>query len=308
MLRYIFKRLLLLIPVLLVVDIITFVLVKSAPGGPFDSDKALPPAIEKQLNAYYGYDKSWPEQFAIHLKNIVLKGDFGPSTKLIGYSVNEIIAQSLPISLQLGFFGLLLALILGIPIGLLAASRKNTFSDYFPMAASMMGICLPTFVIGPVLLLIFSVYLGWFNPFGWNEMSDKVLPIITLGIFYAAYIARLTRSGTLDILNQDFIRTAHSKGLSESTVLRRHALKGSLLPVVNFIGPAFAGLLTGSFVVETIYYIPGLGRYFVNAAFNRDYSLVQATVLLYASMLVVMNLVTDVIMAYLNPRIRIGEQ
>ena len=308
MLRFIFKRLLLLIPVLLVVDIITFALVKSAPGGPFSEDRKLPPEIEAEINAYYGYDKSLPEQFGMHLKNIILKGDFGPSTKQVGYSVNEIIAESLPISIKLGVYGLTVAVILGVPIGLFAASRKNTFSDYFPMAASMMGICLPTFVIGPVLLLVFSIYLGWFNPFGWNTASDAVLPVLTLGIFYAAYIARLTRSGTLDVLNQDFIRTAHAKGLSESMVLRRHALKGSILPVVNFLGPAFAGLLTGSFVVESIFYIPGLGQYFVKAAFNRDYSLVQATVLLYASMLVVLNLVTDVIMAYLNPRIRLGAQ
>lgn len=308
MLGFILKRLLLLVPVLLAVDLIAFAMVRAAPGGPFDEERAIPPEVEAELNAYYGYDKSWGEQYLLHLKQIVFHGDFGPSTKLVGYSVNEIIAEGLPISLELGVLALLLALAIGIPVGLLAAARKNTVFDYFPMSMAMMGICLPTFVVGPLLLLVFSIYLGWFNPLGWETASDRVLPTITLGIFYAAYIARLTRTGTLDILNQDFIRTAHAKGLKGSTVLWRHALKGGTLPVVNFLGPAFAGLLTGSFVVETIFYIPGLGRSFVNAAFNRDYSLVQGTVILFATMLVVMNLLTDILMSFLNPRIRLGEK
>lgn len=295
-----------LIPVLLIVDIVTFILLRLTPGGPFSEERAVPKEVLEQLNAYYGYDKSWIEQYLLHLKNIVFHFDLGPSTKLVGYSVNEIIAASLPISLELGLLSLLVAILLGVPIGLLAASRKNSPTDYVPMGIAMLGICLPTFVIGPVFLLIFSIQLEWFNPYGWQSASDRVLPVLTLGIFYAAYIARLTRTGTLDILNQDFIRTAHAKGLNEQRVLYRHALKGGLLPVVNFLGPAFAGLLTGSFVVETIFFIPGLGRYFVNGAFNRDYSLVQGTVILYASMLVVMNLITDILMAYLNPRVRLG--
>ena len=307
MVRFIFNRLLLLVPVLLAVDLIAFLLVRMAPGGPFDEERAIPPEVLEKLNAYYGYDLPLHEQFLLHLKNVVLHGDFGPSTKLVGYSVNEIIAMSFPISLELGFLGLFVALVLGIPLGLLAAARQNTASDYIPMSFAMMGICLPTFVIGPLLLLIFSVYFGWFNPLGWETPSDRVLPALTLGVFYAAYIARLTRTGTLDILNQDFIRTAHAKGLKESTILWRHALRGGILPVINFLGPAFAGLLTGSFVVETIFYIPGLGQYFVNAAFNRDYSLVQGTVLLFATLLVVMNLITDIIMSLLNPRIRLGD-
>ena len=234
----------------------------------------------------------------------LLFGELGPSFKYIGWEVDELIRRSFPVSMQLGLCALAIALCLGLPAGIIAALKKNSLLDYVPMSTAMLGICLPTFVMGPLLILVFSSGLGWFSPIGWYSWGDMVLPSLTLGLYYAAYVARLTRGGMLEVLNQDFIKTARAKGASESRVIIKHSLRGGLLPVVSFLGPAFAGLISGSFVIETIFSIPGLGKFFVTAAFNRDYTMVIGTVLFYAALIIVMNLLVDIVQAWLNPRTR----
>jgi oligopeptide transport system permease protein len=235
----------------------------------------------------------------------LLFGELGPSFKYIGWDVEELIRRSFPVSMQLGLCALAIALCIGLPAGIIAALKKNSLLDYVPMSTAMLGICLPTFVMGPLLILIFSSGLGWFSPIGWYTWGDMVLPSLTLGLYYAAYVARLTRGGMLEVLNQDFIRTARAKGASETRVILKHSLRGGLLPVVSFLGPAFAGLISGSFVIETIFSIPGLGKFFVTAAFNRDYTMVIGTVLFYATLIILMNLLVDILQAWLNPRTRL---
>lgn len=235
----------------------------------------------------------------------LITGDLGPSFKYVDRSVTELISKSFPVSMQLGLCALAIALCLGLPAGVIAALKKNSLLDYVPMSTAMIGICLPTFVMGPLLIMIFSSGLGWFSPIGWYTWGDMVLPSLTLGLYYAAYVARLTRGGMLEVLNQDFIKTARAKGASESRVILKHSLRGGLLPVVSFLGPAFAGLISGSFVIETIFSIPGLGKFFVTAAFNRDYTMVLGTVLFYATLIIVMNLLVDIAQAWLNPRTRV---
>jgi oligopeptide transport system permease protein len=233
-----------------------------------------------------------------------LRGEFGPSYKYAGWDVDEIIAQSFPVSLELGLYALFVALTVGTPIGILAALRHNRPSESVLMAFAMIGICLPAFVLGPILIMAFSMQLGWFNPFGWNTPGDRVLPAVTLGLFYAAYIARLARSGMLDVMRLDYIRTARAKGLAQKAVIMRHALRTALYPVVAYLGPAVAGLISGSFVVETIFFIPGLGSFFVNSAFNRDSTMVMGTVLFYAVLILFFNLLVDLIQMWMNPRTR----
>jgi oligopeptide transport system permease protein len=235
----------------------------------------------------------------------LLFGELGPSFKYIGWDVEDLIRRSFPVSMQLGLCALAIALCIGLPAGIIAALKKNSLLDYIPMSTAMLGICLPTFVMGPLLILIFSSGLGWFSPIGWYTWGDMVLPSLTLGLYYAAYVARLTRGGMLEVLNQDFIRTARAKGASETRVILKHSLHGGLLPVVSFLGPAFAGLISGSFVIETIFSIPGLGKFFVTAAFNRDYTMVIGTVLFYATLIILMNLIVDILQAWLNPRTRL---
>ena len=235
----------------------------------------------------------------------LITGDLGPSFKYVDRSVTELISKSFPVSMQLGLCALAIALCLGLPAGVIAALKKNSLLDYVPMSTAMIGICLPTFVMGPFLIMIFSSGLGWFSPIGWYTWGDMVLPSLTIGLYYAAYVARLTRGGMLEVLNQDFIKTARAKGASESRVILKHSLRGGLLPVVSFLGPAFAGLISGSFVIETIFSIPGLGKFFVTAAFNRDYTMVLGTVLFYATLIIVMNLLVDIVQAWLNPRTRV---
>ncbi|MES1167939.1 MAG: ABC transporter permease, partial [Oleiharenicola lentus] len=220
-------------------------------------------------------------------------------------TVNEIIADKLPVSLELGGWAMLVALTVGLPLGVLAAARQNSALDYLCSSIGMIGICVPVFVGGPLFVLFFSIYLHWFNASGWYDAADRILPALTLGLAYAAYIMRLTRGGMLETLNQDYIRTARAKGATEARIVFRHALRGGLLPVVAFLGPATAGILTGSFVIETIFQIPGLGREFVNSAFNRDYTLVLGTVILYASLLILMNLLVDLVQVWLNPRLKL---
>ena len=303
MFRFIARRLLQVIPVLFVIITATFFMVRFVPGGPFTAEKAVPPEILKNLEAHYGLDQPLWRQYLGYLGKIA-RGDLGPSFKYSNRSVNEIIADKLPVSLELGGWALLVALSLGLPLGIVAAARHNTWIDYICSAVGMVGICVPVFVGGPLLALLFGIYVHWFNVSGWYGPFDRILPAMTLGLGYAAYIMRLTRGGMLEVLGQDFIRTARAKGASEFRIITRHALRGGLLPVVSFLGPGIAGILTGSFVIETIFQIPGLGREFVNSAFNRDYTLVLGTVILYASVLILFNLAVDVVQVWLNPKLK----
>ena len=274
-----------------------------APGGPFDAEKAIPQEIKVKLESHFGLDRPLFDQYLLYLKNL-LRGDLGPSFKYSGWEVSELIATAFPASLTLGVLSLGVALFIGIPAGIMAALRKNTWLDYLPMSLSMAGICLPTFVLGPLLIYIFSTQLGLFPPLGWYGPSDWFLPSFTLGLFYAAYVARLTRAGMLETLQQDYVRTARAKGATPWRVVTRHALRGGLLPVVTYLGPAFAGLISGSFVIESIFFIPGLGKFFVTAAFNRDYTMVLGTVLFYASLIILLNLLVDLLQAWIDPKAR----
>ncbi len=303
MLRFVLRRLLQAVPVLFIIITVAFFMLRLAPGGPFTAEKAVTPEILRNLEKHYGLDQPLWRQYLDYLGR-VLRGDFGPSFKNSSYTVNEIIAQKMPVSLELGAWALLVALGLGVPLGVLAALRRNSWLDYTASSVGLTGICLPTFVLGPLLALGFGIHLRWFNVSGWYGPSDRVLPALTLGFVYAAYLMRLTRGGMLEVLNQDFIRTARAKGASEFRVIFRHALRGGLLPVVSFLGPAIAGILTGSFVIETIFQIPGLGREFVNSAFNRDYTLVLGLTILFATLIVALNLVVDVVQVWLNPRLK----
>lgn len=303
MFRFIARRLLETIPVLLIIITATFFMIRFVPGGPFTSEKAVTPEIRANLEAHYGLDKPLYQQYFDYLGSL-LHGDLGPSFKYPNRTVNEIIADKLPVSLELGLTSLTVALVFGITLGVLAAVKRNTWLDYLSSSIAMTGICIPTFVLGPILVLVFAINFGWFNASGWYTNADRVLPAATLGLVYSAYVARLTRGGMLEILNQDYIRTARAKGASETRVILRHALRGGLLPVVSFLGPAIAGILTGSFVIETIFQIPGLGREFVNSAFNRDYTLVLGTVILYATLIIVLNLIVDVVQVWLNPKLK----
>ena len=257
----------------------------------------------RNLEAHYGLNKPLYQQYFDYMGSL-LRGDLGPSFKYPNRTVNEIIGDKLPTSLELGFISLVVALTIGITPGTLAAVKRNSWLDYICSSVAMVGICVPTFVLGPILVLTFAIRFQWLNASGWYGPSDRILPCLTLGCVYAAYVARLTRGGMLEVLNQDYIRTARAKGASETRVVFKHALRGGLLPVVSFLGPGIAGILTGSFVIETIFQIPGLGREFVNSAFNRDYTLVLGTVILYASLIVVLNLVVDVVQIWLNPKLK----
>ena len=303
MLRFIARRLLQAVPVLFIVATLTFFMIRLAPGGPFSAEKSVPPEIQKNLDAFYGFNLPIHQQFFRWLGN-ALHGDLGPSFRYANRTVSELIAESFPISAELAFWALIVALIFGLSAGLIASLRPNTAMDYVPSSLAMIGISVPNFVLGPLLVLIFAIKLHWLRVSGWDEPSDRILPALTLGAAYAAYVARLTRGGTLEILSQDFIRTARAKGASNTRIVLHHTLRGGLIPVVSYLGPTVAALLTGSFVVETIFQIPGLGRYFVNAAFNRDYTMILGAVLFYAALIIVFNLLVDIVLVWMNPRLK----
>jgi oligopeptide transport system permease protein len=302
---------------------LTFFMCRFAPGGPFTAEKAVTPEIEANLKAHYGLDKPLAAQYADYLWSLCPKRfapqklfpdfdfnaafgiDFGPSFKYPNRTVNEIIADKLPVSIQLGVPALVIALLAGITLGVVAAVNRNTWIDYAASAFGMAGISIPTFVVGPVMVLVFAIHIRLFNASGWYSLSDRVLPCLILGLAYAAPIVRLTRGGMLEVLGQDFIRTAIAKGASPARVIRKHALRGGLLPVVSYLGPAVASILTGSFVIETIFQIPGLGREFVNSAFNRDYTLILGTVLLYGLLISTLNFLVDIAQAWMDPKVRL---
>ncbi len=303
MLKFIAMRLLQGVLVLLGIYAVTFLLVAATPGSPFSSERAIAPEILAQIEAFYGYDRPLGERFITSLGNFV-QGEFGPSAVYANRTVTQIIAESFPVSLTLGSISLGLALLLGVPAGILAAVKRNTWLDYIPMSVSMAGICLPTFVMGPLLALVFGLILQWLPVAGWYGPEFAILPATTLGLYYAAYFARLTRGGMLEMLNQDWVRTARAKGVAESTIIWKHCLKGGLIPAITFLGPALAGIISGSFVVETIFQIPGLGQWFVRAALNRDDFLVLGLTVLFAAMIVLMNLLVDIVQVALNPRLK----
>ncbi|MAT92663.1 MAG: ABC transporter [Halioglobus sp.] len=302
--RFIGIRLLQAVPVILAVITVTFFLVRIAPGGPFDGEKAVVPEVKAALEAQYRLDQPLFAQYTAYLGDLA-RGELGPSFKYPGRSVNELIAAGLPVTAELGLYALLVAVFIGGLAGVIASLRPHTAQDYLPMSAAMIGICMPSFLLGPVLILVFGIYLDWLPVSGWGDIpGDKLLPALTLGSTYAAYVARLSRAGMLEVLHQDYIRTARAKGLPEWQVVTRHALRGAMIPVVAFLGPAFAGLLSGSFVVETIFQVPGLGRFYVQAAFNRDYTMILGTTVFLSTLIVVFNLMSDVLAAWMNPRLR----
>ncbi len=305
MLSYTVRRLLEAIPTLLVIVALSFFLMHSAPGGPFDSERVLPPEIEANLKAAYNLDKPVWQQFLIYLANAV-QGDFGPSFTYKDFSVSELIGTGFPVSLKLGLSAITLAVIIGCTLGILAAMRQNTKTDYSIMGVAMVGITIPNFVMAPLLTLVFGIYLGWLPVAGLGDGSFRnlVLPVIALALPQIAIISRLTRGGMVEVLRSNFVRTAHAKGLPEHLIITRHTLRAALLPVISYLGPAIAGLVTGSVVIEQIFGLPGIGRYFVQGAINRDYTLVMGTVITYGSLIVLMNLLVDLVYGLMDPRVR----
>jgi len=299
---YFFKRLLQGVPVLLVVATVTFLLMHAVPGGPFDRDKKLPPEIVANIEAKYHLDKPVWQQYLLYLGQVV-RGDLGPSYKYIGRDVSDIIRDTFPVSLTLGLCAVLVTLVLGIPAGVLSAARQNSVWDRTCIFIATLGISLPSFVLGALLILIFSHQLHLLPPALWEGPRHIILPALALGAGFAGYIARLTRSTILEVMATDYIRTARAKGLSETTVLIKHALRNSLSPIVSVMGPLTAGLITGSFVIEFIFSIPGMGNYFITAVTNRDYPLIMGVTLVYAVLIVLANIFVDLIYMKLDPRV-----
>jgi oligopeptide transport system permease protein len=305
MFRFIVRRLIVTVPMVLIVITLTWGLIRLAPGNFYSTDKKLPPAIEKNIRAKYGLDKPWYVQYGKMMWSI-LKLDFGNSLKYENETVNDILKRTLPVSVTIGILAYLLALVVGVLFGTLAALKPNSKLDYISMALAMLGISLPNFVLGPLLVLVFSLSLYWLPPARWNGFPswNILLPVLTLSGIYMAYIARLTRAGMLEVLRSDYIRTARAKGLSEKDVVIRHALRGGLLPVVSFTGPALAILISGTVVVERIFAMPGLGNYFINANLNRDEPLIIGIVAFVSIAVLVFNLAVDIAYAFIDPRIR----
>ena len=304
MIQLILKRLFTYIPVLLVVVIITFLMIHAAPGGPFDAERVASPQIIEKLNEAYNLDKPLHVQIYNYLFNAI-QGDFGPSFKYPGRTVTELIMSGLPTTIELAIYSILFAIFLGVISGLVASLNPGKILDIVPMSISLLGICIPSIILGPVLVLIFGIWYEVLPVYGWGDNpGDKILPTITLGTAYAAIFARLTRGGMLEILGQDYIRTARAKGLSEIRIVIVHALRGGILPVISFLGPAIAGLLAGSFVVETIFQINGVGRFYVQAAFNRDYTMILGTSILFTFMTLTFVLISDIVASFLNPTLR----
>jgi len=303
---YALKRLLGAIPTLLILATLTFFLIRLAPGGPFDSDRAFPPEIEANILKTYGLDQPVYIQFGRWLGDAA-HGDLHESFQYLGRPVTEVIEDSLPASMTLGFVSLVFAIVLGIPLGCLAAMKRGTFWDTSAMFLAIAGISLPTYLVASILILVFSLWLKWLPPALWEGPSSLILPVLTLGSRPLAIIARLTRASLLDSFNSDYIRTAYGKGLSRTKVVFKHALKNSIIPVISIIGPLAANLVTGSFLVEVVFQIPGLGRHFVQAVLNRDYPLVMGVTLVYGVILILSNLAVDLVYGWADPRIRLGD-
>lgn len=304
MATYLLRRFLWIIPVLFVVSMITFTLMHAVPGGPWDSEKRLPQATEDRLNEKYGLDKPIYEQYVNWVGGIVTRFDFGPSYRYVDRTVNDIIGDGLPATIQLGLMAFAVAVLLGIPLGIFAALGHNRWPDYLSTAISIVGIATPSFVLGILLIVIFSVNLRWLPTSGWDEPKQWVLPVLALAGFPISQIARYTRASMLEVTRRDYIRTAHSKGVSNASVVTRHMIRNALIPVVTILGPILAFLVTGSFIIERIFSIPGVGRFYVQSIAQRDYGLLMAMTLIYAFAVAFLNLIVDVLYAYIDPRIR----
>jgi oligopeptide transport system permease protein len=306
MLSFSIKRLLVAIPTMLIIIAMAFFLMRAAPGSPFDSERAMSAEIRQLIMAHYGFDKPLFVQFLDYL-NGLLRFDLGPSLVYKDQSVIEIVSSGFPVSIVLGLSALTLALMVGVPLGLAAALNHNNATDYSIMAIAMAGICIPTFVTGPLLSLVIGVYLGWLPTAGLElgkmTVATMLLPVVTLSLPQIAIISRMVRASAIEVLNSNFVRTARAKGLPEVTVLTRHALRASILPLVSYIGPACAALITGSVVIENVFQLPGIGRNFITSALQRDYPVVMAVVILYASLIIIMNLIADLFYAILDPKV-----
>ncbi len=303
--KFLTRRLIAMVITLWIIATLTFILAKVIPGGPFTKEKALPPAVLKNIEAKYHLNDPLWKQYVDYLKNL-LKGDLGPSFRYEALTVNDIIKKGFPVSAFLGMVALLIAVGLGIPAGIISAYKQNFWQDNFVMFFSILGISIPNFILATLFMYFFSLKLHIFPTAGWGHVGNIVLPAVTLAAYPTAYIARLTRSSMLDVLNQDYIKTARAKGLSEFKVLVVHSLKNAVLPVVTYLGPLIAAVFTGSFVVERIFFIPGLGRYYVTSIYDRDYTVILGTTIFYAAFLIVANFVVDIVYAIIDPRISYG--
>ncbi|RZR31295.1 oligopeptide ABC transporter permease OppB [Vibrio vulnificus] len=305
MLKFIIKRIFEAIPTMLVLITVSFFLMRFAPGNPFSSEKPLPPEVMANIEAKYGLDKPVLEQYTTYLFNVI-QGDFGPSFKYLDYSVNELISVALPVSAKVGFIAFIFTVILGVTVGTIAALKHNTWVDYTIMSTAMIGVVMPSFVLAPALIYLFALHWDLFPAGGWHDGGLKylVLPVIDMSLLYVATFARITRGSMIETLNSNFIRTARAKGLSYPYIIVKHALKPAMLPVVSYMGPAFVGIITGSVVIETIFGLPGIGKLFVNAAFNRDYSLVMGVTILIGFLFILFNAIVDILLAMIDPKIR----
>lgn len=309
MLRSLILRLLSAIPTLLVIITAAFLLMRLAPGGPFDEEQALLPEVRRNLETAYGLDRPLVTQYVAYLQGVA-HGDFGPSFRYKDQSVSELIMAGLRVSAELGAWAMLIAVIVGVPLGMVAALNRGGWLDRLVMSLALTGVVIPAFVLAPLLALLFGVYLQWLPVAGWDDAAPayRVLPVLTLALPFVAYIARLMRGSVLEVLSAPYIRTARAKGLSTSRVLLRHVLPPALLPVVSYLGPATAGVLTGSLVVEQVFALPGIGRYFVQGAINRDYTLVMGVVICYAALIILLNILVDLLYGVLDPRLRMGRE
>ena len=306
MLRFLLRRLLVALPTLLLVITAAFFMMRAAPGSPFETSRKLPVEVERNIMAEYGMNRPLPEQYAAYLGGVV-RGDFGPSLKYTNKSVIDIIRQGFPTSLTIGLSALTLASFLGVFLGVMAALRQNQALDFVTMALAILGVCIPTFVTGPILLQVFASWLGWAPTGGVsNGARSLILPVLTLSLPQIAIISRLTRAGMIEALRSNYVRTARAKGLPNSAIVFKHALRAGILPLVSYLGPACAGLVTGSLVVEQVFNLPGLGKSFITGALQRDYTVVMGVVILYATLILALNLLADVIQALLDPRVKLS--
>ncbi len=306
MTAYIIRRLAVAVPTLLILVILSFILMYAAPGGPFNSERPLPPQVLANLEAKYGLDQPFWKRIATYVWSVTTQFDFGPSFKFKDRSVNDIIAQGFPVTLTYGFWSFIVAVVVGVSLGAAAAIRQNSWLDYLAVGISVGAQVLPNFVLGPILIIVFTLWLGILPGGGWNggQWQYLVMPVIALSTSYMASIARITRSSMLEVLNTNFIRTARAKGLSPARVIWKHALKPTMLPVISYLGPAFVGMITGSVVVDLIFSTGGIGQFFVNSAFSRDYSVIMGITILVGSLTILFNLVVDILYAWIDPKIR----
>ncbi len=298
------RRVVFLVPALVLLIFATTVLMYKAPGNPFANERASSPQVEAALRVQYGVPKNANQFFGIYMRRLLVEGTLGPSIKVQGRTVEQLIAPAFPVSLSLGLLALTLSVIFGLSLGVLAGLKRNSAADYLSMGLALIGVSLPSFVIGATMMIVFSLWLGWLPVAGWGSFRHLVMPAFALSLPSSAVIARLSRSGIIEVMQQDFVRTARAKGLPESWVIGRHALRGAIIPVVSYLGPAAAAIMTGSFVVEVLFAIPGMGQWFVKGAINRDYSVVLGTAIVYFGMVILFNLLVDLAYAWLDPRVR----